>query len=81
TYPGADAETLENSVTQVIEQQLTGLDGLLYFSVDQQRQRFGQQQEGGEIQHAIGLLAQQHKGGESSRCKSPTINRGRTKRL
>jgi multidrug efflux pump len=32
TYPGASAETLENSVTQVIEQQLTGLDGLLYFS-------------------------------------------------
>jgi multidrug efflux pump len=32
TYPGASAETLETSVTQVIEQQLTGLDGLLYFS-------------------------------------------------
>ena len=32
TYPGASAETLENSVTQVIERQLTGLDGLLYFS-------------------------------------------------
>lgn len=32
TYTGASAETLENSVTQVIEQQLTGLDGLLYFS-------------------------------------------------
>ncbi len=32
TYPGASAESLENSVTQVIEQQLTGLDGLLYFS-------------------------------------------------
>src|SRR5471032_1698993 len=32
TYPGADAETLQNSVTQVIEQQLTGLDNLLYFS-------------------------------------------------
>src|SRR5688572_11691079 len=31
-YPGASAETLETSVTQVIEQQLTGLDGLLYFS-------------------------------------------------
>ncbi len=30
-YPGASAETLETSVTQVIEQQLTGLDGLLYF--------------------------------------------------
>ena len=31
-YPGADANTLQNSVTQVIEQQLTGLDNLLYFS-------------------------------------------------
>ena len=31
-YPGASAETLENSVTQVIEQQLTGIDGLIYFS-------------------------------------------------
>lgn len=32
TYTGADAETVENSVTQILEQQLTGLDGLLYFS-------------------------------------------------
>lgn len=32
TFPGASAETLENSVTQIIEQQLTGIDGLLYFS-------------------------------------------------
>ena len=32
SFPGASAETLENSVTQVIEQQLTGIDGLLYFS-------------------------------------------------
>ena len=32
SYPGASAETLENSVAQVIEQQLTGIDGLLYFS-------------------------------------------------
>ena len=31
-FPGANAETLENSVTQVIEQQLTGIDGLLYFA-------------------------------------------------
>src|SRR3954471_2495512 len=30
-YPGASAETLESSVTQVIEQQLTGIDGLAYF--------------------------------------------------
>jgi len=32
TYTGASAQTLENSVTQVIEQQLTGLDNLLYFT-------------------------------------------------
>jgi multidrug efflux pump len=32
TYPGASAETVQNSVAQVIEQQLTGIDGLLYFS-------------------------------------------------
>lgn len=32
SYPGASAEILESSVTQVLEQQLTGLDGLMYFS-------------------------------------------------
>ncbi|WP_436194099.1 efflux RND transporter permease subunit [Pseudorhodoferax sp. LjRoot39] len=32
TYTGANAQTVENSVTQIIEQQLTGLDGMLYFS-------------------------------------------------
>jgi multidrug efflux pump len=31
-YPGASAATVQTSVTQVIEQQLTGLDHLLYFS-------------------------------------------------
>jgi len=31
-FPGASAETVETSLTQVIEQQLTGLDRLLYFS-------------------------------------------------
>lgn len=31
-YPGASAETITNTVTQVIEQQMTGLDGLRYFS-------------------------------------------------
>ncbi|MFC0444898.1 efflux RND transporter permease subunit [Pseudidiomarina halophila] len=32
TYPGATAETLEESVTQIIEQNLNGIDNLQYFS-------------------------------------------------
>ncbi|KAF1020787.1 MAG: Multidrug resistance protein MexB [Paracidovorax wautersii] len=32
TYTGASATTLENSVTQVIEQQMTGLDHLMYMT-------------------------------------------------
>lgn len=32
TYPGASAKAVEDSVTQVIEQQMTGLDGLDYIS-------------------------------------------------
>ena len=31
-YPGASAQAVEDSVTQVIEQRLTGLDGLRYMS-------------------------------------------------
>ena len=31
-YPGASAETLENTVTQVIEQNLSGIDHLMYMS-------------------------------------------------
>ena len=32
SYPGASADTISNTVTQVIEQNLTGLDGFLYMS-------------------------------------------------
>ncbi len=31
-YPGASAETLENTVTQVIEQNMTGIDNMMYMS-------------------------------------------------
>ncbi|PLR36848.1 aminoglycoside/multidrug transporter subunit AcrD [Chimaeribacter californicus] len=34
TYPGASAQTLENTVTQVIEQSMTGLDNLMYMASD-----------------------------------------------
>jgi len=32
TYPGADAQTLENTTTQLIEQQMKGIDNLRYIS-------------------------------------------------
>lgn len=32
TYPGASAQTIENTVTQQIEQAMTGLDGYLYMT-------------------------------------------------
>ena len=32
TYPGASAKTVEDTVTQIIEQQMNGLDGLRYIS-------------------------------------------------
>ncbi|HOG91272.1 MAG TPA: efflux RND transporter permease subunit, partial [Smithella sp.] len=32
SYPGASAETVENSVTQIIEQKMTGFDNLLYMT-------------------------------------------------
>jgi len=41
SYPGASAETVENSVTQILEQAMTGLDGMLYFS-SQSSSRGGQ---------------------------------------
>jgi HAE1 family hydrophobic/amphiphilic exporter-1 len=31
-YPGASAETVENTVTQIVEQKMTGLDKMLYLS-------------------------------------------------
>ena len=31
-FPGASAETVENTVTQIIEQKMTGLDGMLYLT-------------------------------------------------
>jgi len=31
-YPGASAQTVQDSITQVIEQNMTGLDGLIYMS-------------------------------------------------
>ncbi|MGH8300696.1 MAG: multidrug efflux RND transporter permease subunit [Steroidobacteraceae bacterium] len=41
SYPGANASTVETTVTQVIEQQLTGIDHLLYFTA---QSSFGESQ-------------------------------------
>src|SRR5579862_4330301 len=40
-YPGANASTVEQTVTQVIEQELTGINNLLYFT---SQSSFGQSQ-------------------------------------
>src|SRR3954462_2053297 len=34
TYPGASAQTVQDTVVQVIEQQLNGIDGLTYITSD-----------------------------------------------
>ena len=31
-YPGADAETMDKNVTSLVEEELNGLEGLLYLS-------------------------------------------------
>ena len=36
SYPGASAEAVEDSVTQIIEQNMKGLDGLIYMSATSQ---------------------------------------------
>jgi len=37
TYPGASAQTVQNTVIQIVEQQMNGLDGLLYFTSQSNR--------------------------------------------
>ena len=32
TYPGADAQTVQDTVTQVIEQNMNGIDNMMYMS-------------------------------------------------
>ena len=36
SYPGASAQVVENSVTQIIEQAMQGLDGMMYMSSSSQ---------------------------------------------
>src|ERR1700727_3908975 len=38
TYPGASAETVQSTVAQVIEQQMSGIDHLLYFSSESDKE-------------------------------------------
>jgi multidrug efflux pump len=49
SYPGASAKTVEDSVTQVLEQNMTGLDNLLYMS--------SQSDSSGEVTISLNFMA------------------------
>ncbi|MBU3023694.1 efflux RND transporter permease subunit [Aestuariibacter sp. A3R04] len=73
TYPGASAETIENTVTQIIEQSLSGIDNLRYFSASSESGRMSitltfnpgtdpdiaQVQTQNKVQSAVSLLPSQ----------------------
>ena len=70
TYPGASAQTVENTVTQVIEQQLTGLDNLALLLVREQRRRHGDDhadlRAGHQSRHRPGAGAEQAAAGHAA---------------
>ena len=70
TYPGASAQTLESSVTQVLEQQLTGIDGMLYFQSSSSRARQVDDQRRSSTRASIPT---------SPRCRSRTRSRPRSR--
>ncbi len=71
TYPGASAQTLQDSVTQILEQQLTGLDGLLYF----------QSSSSSRGQATINVTFEKGTDPTSPRSRSRTQSRRRLSRL
>src|ERR1700733_4237186 len=59
SYPGASAQTVEDSVTQIIEQNMTALDGLLYMdSTSGTNPDIAQVQVQNRLQQAVPLLPQ-----------------------
>src|SRR5665648_943181 len=52
-YPGASAETVENSVVQIIEQKMTGFDKLLYMSATSDPSGAGRIAGGGHVQQLV----------------------------
>ncbi|MBU2980007.1 efflux RND transporter permease subunit [Alteromonas sp. C1M14] len=73
SYPGASAETIENTVTQIIEQSLSGIDNLRYFTASSENARMtitltfepgtdpdtAQVQTQNKVQSAVSLLPSQ----------------------
>ena len=79
-YPGANAETVERAVTQVIEQQLTGIDNLdlLQRLVGFRRQRLDHPdvRAGHRPGHRAGAGAEQGVAGARRACPSEVIQQG-----
>ena len=78
-YPGASAETVENSVTQIIEQQLTGHRRPALFLVVVELARLGQHhrdlRQGHRSRHRPGPGAEQGPAGASRACRSRCSSR------
>ena len=69
TYPGASAETLQNTVTAVIEQQLNGIDGLLAVFRGGQNLELLAERLTNHCDHLLMIVSQHH--ANLIQCNSP----------
>src|SRR5215471_16177374 len=73
TYPGASAQTVQDTVVQVIEQQLNGIDNLDYITSDSNADDTAQVQVQNKLQLALPLIPQEVQQ-QGVRVNKPTRN-------